>query len=190
MRIAVARPTWSGAKSVARTVVIVSAIGLAISVASVSFSASRKSVPLRLEVALHKPTADAEVRLQVKLTNATQEVVSIDELDLPWIAPNELEFLDRAYRHNTLQGELQKKGPMEDYFGRKIDIQPGQSLTGILKLQNYFSGLKEALMHSDVTVEWNCQSGTLTFVCNEGEQGRILLHKKPSGQKKRTPVTP
>ena len=191
MRIAVARPAQSGSKSIARTVVIVfAAIGFAISVADVGFSAPLKSVPLRLEVTLQKPTTKGEIGLQLKLTNVSEVRVTVDELDLPWVAPNELEFLERAYRSDTVQGALQMKGPMVDYFGRAMDIQPGHSLEGILNLQAYISGLERALRQSDVTVEWNCRSGTLAFICHEGERGSIIIHKKQSAQKESMPTTP
>ena len=155
-----------------------------------SFIAPRKSVPLRLEVTLQRPAAKGEVRLQLKLTNVSEAKVTIDELDLPWIAPNELEFLGRAYRHDTLHRELQRMGPMVDYFGRAIDIQPKQSLEGTLNLKEYFSGLEEALGQANVTVEWNCRSHTAMFVCNEGDRGSIIIPKKQSTRKKLTPTPP
>jgi hypothetical protein len=166
------------------------AMGFAISNVSAGFSAPPDTVPLRLDVTLSKAAVEGNVRLDVKLTNTSQEVVTLDELDLPWIAPNELEFLNRAYRPDALQSELSKKGPMEDYFGRTINLQPGQSIAGALQLTRYFSGLNEALKHSDVIVEWNCRSRTRSFICNDGMRRSILLPKKRAAQKKRTHTTP
>jgi len=188
MRIAITRPTWCGHKSLARPLVILAiAIGLTSSLTDIAASEPRKSVPLRLEVKLQRPTEGTELR--ITLTNISKEVVVIDELDLPWIAPNELEFLKRAYGENSSQRELQMKGPMVDYFGRTITILPGHSLRGTLELRHYVHGIEEALGETDVTVEWKCHSHTVMFVCTEGEGGHILISKKQVTQKNRTPST-
>lgn len=185
MQIHPGRKTTARSNRISGSVAICAvAIGFTICmVVGTGFSASRKAVPLRLEAALQGPTEEG-YRLRVKLTNISSELVTIDELDLPWIAPNELEFLERAYRHDATRSILGKKGPVEDYFGRKINLQPGQSLIGTLTLKHYFSGLEESLKRTDVTVEWNCRSLSTTFVCNEGERGKLLVPKKRSGQKK------
>jgi len=179
MHKATERPAWSGRRDLVKTlVIVVVAMGFAISVASVGFSAPRETVLLQLRVAIEQPTARTGIRLHVQLINISQEVVAINELDLPWIDPNVLEFLERAYRRDAPQRELPQKGPMVDYFGRTINIQAGHSLEGTLNLVSYFSGIEEAILQSDVVVEWNCRSLSVRFICEEGERGKILIPKR------------
>ncbi len=139
-----------------------------------TFAEEAKS--LLLDVALESP-AGGMYQLKLRVTNTSSEPITIYDTDLPWITPNQLVFVSRAYRTNARRTLLPKFTPMEDYARISNELAPGQSLEDVIDLNIMFPTLTEITGKSNVRVEWVCRSKRLTFRCKEGRGGNFVITK-------------
>lgn len=132
---------------------------------------------LLLEVTLENPMADT-YHLKLKITNTSSEPILIYDTDLPWITPNQLVFVKRAYWTNAPRGVLPKFTPMEDYARIPNQLAPGEFLEDAIDLNTMFPSLNEVTRKYNVTIEWNCRSKRLEFRCKGGKSGSFVIPKK------------
>lgn len=134
---------------------------------------------LLLEVTLQSPTPDTH-EIKITMTNTSSEIITIYDTDLPWITPNQLVFVKRAYRMDPRRTLLAKFTPMEDYARIPNEIGPGQSLQDTIDLNTLFPSLNDDTRKSDVTIEWICRSKRLEFHCREGRGGKLTIKRQSS----------
>lgn len=137
-----------------------------------TFAEEAKS--LLLDVTLESP-ASGVYQLKLRMTNTSSEPITIYDTDLPWITPNQLVFVNRAYRTNARRTSLPRFTPMEDYARISNELAPGQSLEDIIDLNIMFPTLTEITGKYNVRVEWVCRSKRLVFRCKEGKGGNFVI---------------
>ena len=150
-----------------------------------SLGFSQGIAKLSVAVSLENSQNDNYI-FRIKLTNDSLEKVTIRNLDLPWIPPNEFAFVKRAYRMDKTHTLLKQFGPMADYMEVLHELEPGKSLDGNINLGDMFPFLAKDSQKFGVTIEWSCRSRKVTFTCKEGTGGKFVISKsreKKSGQK-------
>lgn len=142
-----------------------------------SLGLSQETARLSLAVSLDS-SQDDEYILRISLTNDSSEKVTVQNLDLPWIPPNEFAFVKQANRMDKAHTQLEQFGPMADYMGVLHELEPGKSLDGKINLGDMFPALIEDSQRFGVTVEWSCRSKRKFFTCKEGKGGKFVISKK------------
>jgi hypothetical protein len=137
--------------------------------------------PLSLSASLSK-TGSGLYAIEIQLKNTSDHAVTIQNLDLPWIPPNELIFVSKAYRMDRTRTSLEKFGPMADYMDVPHELEPGKSLTGHIVLQEMFPSLANDAKQFGVTIEWDCKSKRFEFRCKEGKRGKFVIAKRRTDQ--------
>jgi hypothetical protein len=127
--------------------------------------------------------------LELELVNKSVRKATIQNVDLPWIPPNEMIFVNRVYRMDKAHTQLEKFGPMADYMDVPHILDHGQSIRGEIDLNTMFPSLAEEVRRFGVTVEWVCRSKALRFQCQEGSGGQFPVLQK-SKRKSTTPHSP
>ncbi|GEM_PF-1174029 len=125
----------------------------------------------------------------MQLKNSSDRTVTIQNLDLPWIPPNEMIFVSKVYRLDKAHTPLSKFGPMADYMNVPYTLAPGQVIQGSIDLTVMFPTFTEEVRRFGVTVEWACRSKALTFQCQEGSGGQFTIAAKRK-QKSTIPQSP
>ncbi len=152
-----------------------------------SLGFSQDTARLNLQVSIENQKK--EYVLQIRLINDSPERVTIRNLDLPWIPPNEFAFVKRAYRMDKARTQVEQFGPMADYMDVFHELGPGESLDGYIKLRDMFPSLFKDAEQFGVTIEWSCRSKRLEFRCKEGEGGKFVIAKnQPRNSRKTSPI--
>jgi hypothetical protein len=116
--------------------------------------------------------------IEIQLKNSSDRTVTIQNLDLPWIPPNEMIFVNKVYRLDKAHTPLAKFGPMADYMDVPYTLDPGQVIHGSIDLNSMFPTFTEEVRRFGVTVEWACRSKALTFQCQEGSGRQFTIAAK------------
>lgn len=132
---------------------------------------------LSLSVSLTQKN-NTQYLLELELVNKSATKATVQNLDLPWIPPNEMIFVNRVYRMDKAQTQLEKFGPMADYMDLPHVLNQGQSIRGAIDLNVMLPTLAEDVKKFGVTVEWVCRSKALRFQCWEGNGGQFTLPQK------------
>lgn len=132
---------------------------------------------LSLSASLLKKGSE-QYSIEIQLKNISDQKVTIQNLDLPWIPPNEMVFVNKAYRLDKARTPLAKFGPMADYMDVPHILDPGQSIRGAIDLNLMFPTLAEEIRRFGVTVEWACRSKAVAFQCQEGSGGQFTIPSK------------
>ena len=132
---------------------------------------------LMMEVSLLNPEADA-YELHMRVMNKGQSPISIDNIYLPWIPPNDATVVRGAFRMGNNGGRLRQFLRLADYMLVTYTIMPGDALEGTLNLNAMFPSLVQDLRDYGVKIEWRCESKKYRFVCAEGEGGWIIIDRK------------
>lgn len=148
--------------------------GIVVLVLGSALAADQES--LLLQVKLHG-SQPGKYQLQLKLTNTSQNSVTIYDTDLPWIPPNQLVLVKQAYRMNNRRSLLEKFTPMEDYARTPNQLAPGGSLADTIDLNTMFPSLESEIKKYGVIIEWVCRSKKIEFRCKEGKGGQFVIAK-------------
>ncbi|HAN48313.1 MAG: hypothetical protein CCU27_03635 [Nitrospira sp. UW-LDO-02] len=143
---------------------------------------------LSLSVFLSKKGSE-RYSIEIQLKNTSDQKATVQNLDLPWIPPNEMIFVNKAYRLDKAHTPLAKFGPMADYMHVPHVLDPGQTIRGAIDLNVVFPTLAEEIRRFGVTVEWACRSKTVAFQCQEGSGGQFTIPPK-SKRKSTAPHSP
>lgn len=144
---------------------------------------------LSLSVSLTSKSS-ARYVLEIELINKSEQKVTIQNTDLPWIPPNEVIFVNQVYRMDKAHTPLEKFVPMADYMDVPHALNQDQSLRGAIDLSVMLPTLAEDVRKYGVTVEWACRSKVLLFQCREGSGGKFIIPSKSKPKKTPLPIVP
>lgn len=150
---------------------------------------AQETSALTLSVSLSKKGGERYV-LELLLKNTSTQEVTIQNLDLPWIPPNEVILVNKAYRADKANSPLEKFGPMADYMNVPHVLSQDQSLRGEIDLSVMLPTFAEDVRKYGVTVEWTCRSKALVFQCREGSGGKFIIPSKSKHKKTVPPIAP
>ena len=133
-----------------------------------------------MEVFLKKPE-QRMYELNIHLTNTSPETVTVNTHDLPWVPPNDAQWL-LAFRLNSPGFAIQQNFPHGKVGSRIIRLLPGESIQDKIVLNPRIPSLLRDIEQFGVRVHWDCPPPGLKFVCKEGSPHSITIPKGDTGQ--------
>lgn len=133
-------------------------------------------IAISMEVSLQTPHKN-EYLLHIKLTNQHRTNVSVHNIDLPWIPPNEFVVVHAAHRLDAERSLMRRGGPPADYMDIIYNLQPGEVLEGDVKLHSMFPTFLNDVEKYGVIVKWRCKTKHLLLTCKQGEEGEFVIPK-------------
>jgi len=133
-----------------------------------------------MEVFLKKPM-EHWYEIHVHLTNSNPEQVTVNLRDLPWIPPNDAQWI-LAFRMDS-QHSLVEQNSFHGKFGaRSIRLVPGESVQGKLVLNHRVPTLLEDIRLFGVQLQWDCSHLSLQLACKQDAPHTILIPKNDTGE--------
>jgi len=102
----------------------------------------------------------------------------MDNAKVPWKYSYSL--ILAAEGTQTLSAEIDKRYPIEDAVSGTVTLAPGESISGLVSLNNRFRSLSEAAAKQDVIVFWSYQAATVDGVKAERCGGWVLIARSHS----------
>jgi len=137
-------------------------------------------LPLAMEVFLKKP-AERIYALHIHLTNISQEPVTVDVHDLPWVPPNDSKWLE-AFRMDAHHSPLKQSSFRGKFGSRTIRLVPGESIQDSMALNPRLPSLLEDIEQFGVQLRWDCPPPSLRFVCKTDLPHTLTIAKEDLGQ--------
>lgn len=137
-------------------------------------------LPLAMEVFLKKPRP-LEYELHIHLTNISQDSVTVDSHDLPWVPPNDSKWLS-AIRMDARQSPLEQRYFLGHFGSREIRLLPGESIQDKIALNPRMPMLLADIDQFGVQLHWDCPPAALKFMCKQGSPTTITIPKDDPGQ--------
>ncbi len=135
--------------------------------------------PISMEVFLKIPKLNT-YEFHIYLTNISGESLTIDLHTLPWLPPNDLDWLV-AFRSESGKSPLKQQFPIGEYGSWNIPLLPGESIQGKMGLNDRFPSLVKDIAQYGVTFEWHCSLPSEKFVCTEKNSTMISIPQGASG---------
>ncbi len=137
-------------------------------------------LPLAMEVFLKKP-AERRYEIHIHLTNISQQPVTVDVHELPWVPPNDSKWLE-AVRMDSHNSPLEQ-GSFRGKFGsRTIRLLPGESIQNSMALNPRLPSLLEDIEKFGVQLHWDCPPPSLRFVCQTDSPHTLTIPKEDPGE--------
>lgn len=137
-------------------------------------------LPLAMEVFLKKPKL-REYELHIHLTNISQDSVTVDSHDLPWVPPNDSKWL-LAVRMDAQHSSLEQRHFLGHFGSREIRLLPGESVQDKIALNARMPTLLADIDQFGVQLRWDCPPPTLKFVCKKSSPNTMVIPKDDLGQ--------
>ena len=136
-------------------------------------------LPLAIQVFLKKP-AERVYELHIHLTNISQDPVTVNVHELPWVPPNDSKWLE-VFRIGAQHSPLEQGTFLGNFGSRTIRLVPGESIQNSLGLNPRLPSLLEDIKQFGVELHWNCPPESLRFVCQTGSPHSITIPKEDPG---------
>lgn len=137
-------------------------------------------LPLAMEVFLKKPKHH-QYELHLHLTNISDEPVTVDVHDLPWIPPNDSQWLS-AYRLDANSTPIKQTSWPGAFGSREVQLYPGESIQDRFALNPRIPSLLEDINQFGVQFRWECPPPSLRFVCKSRSGNSVTIPKEDPGQ--------
>ncbi len=136
--------------------------------------------PLSMEVFLKKPMEHL-YEIHIHLTNSNPEPVTVNLRDLPWIPPNDAQWI-LAFRMDSRHSLVEQNSFPGKFGARSIRLVPGESVQGKLVLNHRIPTLLEDIKLFGVRLQWECSHPSLQVACKQDAPHTIIIPKDDPGE--------
>ncbi len=136
--------------------------------------------PLAMEVFLKKPMEHV-YEIHIHLTNRNPEPMTVNLRDLPWIPPNDAQWI-LAFRMDSRHSLLDQHSFPGKFGARSIRLVPGESVQGKLVLNHLLPTLLEDMKRFGVQLQWECSHPSLQLVCKQDAPHTMIIPKDDPGE--------
>ena len=137
-------------------------------------------VSLAMDVFLKKPR-ERVYELHVHLTNDNPGPVTVDLRNVPWLPPNDAEWLS-AFRMDDRESPVRQDSFPGKFGSRNVRLLPGESIQGKLVLNQRFPTLLADVKSFGVRLEWECAHPSLHLVCRRDPPRAIIIPQDDPGE--------
>lgn len=137
----------------------------------------RAATPMDIHMSVASEGNNGDVALKINLTYFGKQQLKIYKSDLPWGIKSRM--ILEALCLNGQKTPIPSVEYIDDPSPELVDISPGQTLEGLVKLAPRFPALAGCLTQKDALIFWSYQFAPLSNEPSERLSGGIVIPANP-----------
>lgn len=159
-------------------------LALAVCVAMCAADCSRASPPKSdqepdYRVDVRWAVGEKGLMLDISVTSLLSVPITINESSLPWMCVHSIDLV--AMTPEPAGAVLARMSPIDDPVAMRTPFRPGETLRGVVLLNEEFEDIAAVHRRSDILVFWSCQLLAYGEVTLQRKGGWLLIPRHRAG---------